>query len=108
MAATDIKTKALVDNLQILTEQLMGALEQFEILRDQKNATGVDFNTEGMNAIYAAAKGLEHVDGNVVNAVFTQFEGLIAYLDTVGQFRRDPLNKFRTGAATQTFRGLRV
>lgn len=98
-ATTDKKALIIVEELQSLTEQLMDSFERFATLRDQKNATGISFNTDEMNALYALTKGLEHVDGNVVNSVFSGFEGLLGYLDAVGQYRRDPLNKFRTGAS---------
>jgi hypothetical protein len=89
------KAVVLVTELKALTEQLVNALERFEVIRAQKNATGFDF-TE-YNDLYLATPGLEHVDGDCVNSVLSGFEGLIAYIDTEGQYRRDPLNKLRGG-----------
>jgi hypothetical protein len=90
------KAVVLVTELKALTEQLVSALERFEVIKAQKNATGFDFTA--YNDKYLATAGLEHVDGDCVNSVMTGFEGLIAYLDAAGQYRRDPLNKLRSGS----------
>jgi hypothetical protein len=94
---TDLSKKAVivVKTLQDLTEQLVEALEKYEDLKAQINATGFTFTSYNDN--YASIQGLEHIDGDVVNSVISGFDGLIGYLDAVGQYRRDPLNKFRTG-----------
>jgi hypothetical protein len=88
------KAKTLVRGLQAETEKLMSAVERYTELQNQINATGIAFGD--YDAQYAEETGLKHIDGDVINAVLTQFGNIKTYLDT--SFNKDPLNKFRTGA----------
>jgi hypothetical protein len=88
------KALTLVKALQVETEKLMSSVERYNELQSQINATGIAF--ADYNAQYAEQTGLKHIDGDVINAVLTQFGNIKTYLDT--SFNKDPLNKFRTGA----------
>jgi hypothetical protein len=88
------KAVTLVKALQVETEKLMSSVERYNELQSQINATGISF--ADYNNQYAEQTGLKHIDGDVINAVLTQFGNIKTYLDT--SFNKDPLNKFRTGA----------
>jgi hypothetical protein len=88
------KALTIVKALQVETENLMSSVEKYNELQSQINATGISF--ADYDAQYAEQSGLKHIDGNVINAVLTQFGNIKTYLDT--SYNKDPLNKFRTGA----------
>jgi hypothetical protein len=88
------KSITIVKSLQDETEKLMSSIERYNELQSQINATGISFTD--YDAQYAEQTNLKHIDGNVINAVLTQFGNIKTYLDT--NYNKDPLNKFRTGA----------
>jgi hypothetical protein len=95
------KALTIVKSLQTVAEQLMSAMEKYTELKTQINAGGFVF-TE-YNPQYAEQTGLKHVDGDTINSVISGFAGITDWFDAkdengISLYRRDPFNKFRTGA----------